>query len=374
MTKRTVLIIGATGVFGSRLARHLCADRRVRLVLTGRSESKLARLSEELRQRGADATHHAADVADAQSLDRLLRENLPWMTANASGPFTADGLFLPFRILQAGSHYVDIADDPSFLSGFAAAIGGEAQKKGLAAICGASTTPAISGTAVDAIAKGWRNVHDVEIAVCPAGRSEVGRAVIESVLSTVGRPVQAWSDGCPTEAIGWTDGRTIGIEGIGGRRIALASTIDPHRIGTRHGVTGHVRFCAGLESTIEQVGMEALATLVRTSPSIRPESLAPALHATRSLTKIPCGDDGAMRVAVSGTDEDGNPAAMAWTLVARHGSGPYVPVMAAAAIIRKAVLDEVPPGARMADEVLSLREIESELAPYPITTSVGSFA
>ena len=70
MTQQTVLLVGATGMFGSQIARHLVdqPDARVRLMVrTGEAPDKQAAL-EPLRARGADIV--LGDLADAASLDR----------------------------------------------------------------------------------------------------------------------------------------------------------------------------------------------------------------------------------------------------------------------------------------------------------------
>lgn len=63
-----VLILGATGGVGQALARSLAA-RRVPLALAARSRDKLADLARE-----TGARHHACDVLDARSLDRVVEQ------------------------------------------------------------------------------------------------------------------------------------------------------------------------------------------------------------------------------------------------------------------------------------------------------------
>jgi hypothetical protein len=46
-------------------------------------------------------------------------------------------------------------------------------------------------------------------------------------------------------------------------------------------------------------------------------------------------DAGGMHVSVAGLGADGVEVSRTWNLVATHGDGPYVPTLAAAALIRK---------------------------------------
>ncbi|MEV0844924.1 SDR family NAD(P)-dependent oxidoreductase [Streptomyces sp. NPDC049954] len=72
----TVLVTGATGVLGARVARHLVAEHGVRhLLLTsrrGRSAAGAAELVEELTALGASVRMAACDVADRPALAELL--------------------------------------------------------------------------------------------------------------------------------------------------------------------------------------------------------------------------------------------------------------------------------------------------------------
>jgi len=72
-------------------------------------------------------------------------------------------------------------------------------------------------------------------------------------------------------------------------------------------------------------------------------------------------DAGAMHVSVSGLRDDKVEASRAWSLVATHGDGPYVPTLAAAALVRKLCEGDVlPAGAMPCVGSLSLEDFEKE--------------
>ena len=83
-------------------------------------------------------------------------------------------------------------------------------------------------------------------------------------------------------------------------------------------------------------------------------------------------DAGAMHVAARGLDADGRPVQRTWTLIATHGDGPWVPVLAAAALVRRLAAGRVPAaGARPCVGELTLDDFERELGDRHIAWSVA---
>ena len=73
--------------------------------------------------------------------------------------------------LACGSHYVDLADGRDFVQGIVA-LNGAAQAAGLCVISGASSVPALSGAAVDHLAKGFRQIQNIDIGISPGNRTD----------------------------------------------------------------------------------------------------------------------------------------------------------------------------------------------------------
>jgi len=66
---------------------------------------------------------------------------------------------------------------------------------------------------------------------------------------------------------------------------------------------------------------------------------------------------------VTGLDTAGAQVARGWSLVATHGDGPFVPTLAAAALVRRlAAGDVLPPGARPCLGLLTLADFERAAA------------
>ena len=370
---RRVLVLGGTGVFGRRLARHLATHGMggspVDLVVSSRDRARAEALAGTLRaETGAAVAGQAVDTRHgfADTLDRIG----PWAVVDCSGPFQGAGHGTARAILGAGAHAIDLADARDYLHAYPASLDAVARAQGVVGLAGASSTPTLSGAVVTELTRGWREVGAIDIAIVPGGRSEVGRSVLDAVLSYAGRPVPLWQDGRVASARGWGGGHAIEVEGLGRRRVARVETVDAERLGARHDVRGHVAFWAGLESTPEQRGLELLSWLVGRGVPLPLPRLAAPLHRARALTRLTTGDRGGMVVRASGIDADGRRTNAEWTLLAVDGSGPQVPVLAAAAALGSIARGRVPPGARLADEACALDTIMAEAAPYPITARI----
>jgi hypothetical protein len=364
-----ILIIGATGVFGRRLAAHLARFEGVELVLASRSPVRSEELVSSLRQ-GVDVHAILTPVAldHRKGLDEALSRIAPWLVIDCSGPFQAMGHGVPGAALEAGAHCIDLADARNYILGFGPALDSLARAKGLVALTGASSSPAISAAAVDALTQGWQRIDTIDIAITPAGRTEVGEAVTAAVLSYAGKPVPVWREGRLQSIIGWASSQRLAIPGLGHRNVAPVETVDAELLSQRYAVTSRIAFSAGLESPFEHWGMVVLAKLRHWGILKSLMGLLPVLTRARKLTRIPTGKTGAMVVRVRGLNAEGHWSQAQWSLLALKGDGPHVPILPAAAAVRALLAGALPPGARPAAHVFDLATIESELAPYAITT------
>ena len=364
---RSVLIIGASGVFGQRLALHLVSWPEIELIVASRSETKARALAANLLNRpGTRAKVRGISLDHRARLAERLLELRPWTVVNCSGPFQGGSYEIPKAALAAGAHFIDLADAPDYLQGFASVLDRLARNQKRLVLAGASSTPALSCTVAREIASSWQRVDRIEIGIMPGGDSEVGRAVIAGVLTYAGRPVPVWREGKLATATGWRESRRIEVPGIGTRRVSVVETIDAVLLGPTYGATLAVTFYAGLESALEQFSIEILAQLRSLGLIKDLHRLSFLLHRARRLTRHFNGKKGVMIVLVTGLNAAGEAVIERWQLTATKGQGPNVPILPAAAILRKLIRGKGPTGAMLAPDFLSLDEIEAELSPYSI--------
>ncbi|WP_299831136.1 SDR family oxidoreductase [uncultured Roseobacter sp.] len=369
MKRACILIIGGTGVFGRRLARHLMAFGGIELFVTSRSSAKADRFAEVLRA-GNEATPVQGVVLDChENLTTRLDEIRPFAVIDCSGPFQHADFEIARSVVSAGAHLIDLADARSYLAGFTDMLGELARAKGVAALTGASSTPTLSACVVDHLTREWQRVDTIDICITPGGKSEVGRSVIEAILSYAGKDIPIWRNGQLSHTSGWSEPRLVDIPGLGPRRVAAVETYDAEYLGSRHEVQSRVSFSAGLESIIEQRGIETLATLRKRHLLPDLGILIPALLKARQVTRLPTSDRGGMQVSVCGLDAQGGFTQAHWTLVAKNDHGPNVPILPAAAALEKLLAGEVEAGARLAHNAVTLPDILAEASSYAIETN-----
>ncbi len=365
MTRR-ILLIGGTGVFGRRLAANLSRFEGLELLIVSRRQPKADAVAAALAP--AKAIVRGVEMDHRKALRQSLTFLRPWLVIDASGPFQEAGYGIPQAAVEAGAHVIDLADACAYLRAYVETLDAPARAAGVAALAGASSTPALSGAVLRALAGDWRRIDTVEIAITPGGRSEVGQSVVSAVLGYAGQPVPLWREGRLQSTPGWCHGRVIDIPGLGRRRVAPVETFDAERIGNRYAVASRIVFEAGLEAAVEQRGLEWLARLRRAGWIGDPRPLAWLLSKARRWTRATSGDTGAMVVDVTGLDAQARPCRARWSLLATQDEGPHVPTLPAVALVRDLLRDGTPPGARIAADAVSLPAIEAEMARHAITT------
>ena len=342
-----VLIIGASGVFGSRLAKIAVRESGVALTLAGRRIETLHTVAASLESPAAVLAldRDRISAADLAGFD---------LVVDAAGPFQGSHSRVIEAALEAQVAYVDLADGREFVAQFPR-FDGAAKQAGVPLITGASSIPALSHTILDHITDGWRAIEAIRIGIFPGNRAPRGRAVVEAILSYVGKPVRVFRDGDWHNVPGWGMTHREAIPGEGFRWASVCDTPEQDLLVSRYRPVRSAEFFAGLELGVLHLGLAALAQLVRLRllPSLRPFA-GPMLWAAQRL--IAFGSDrGAMTVRVRGTDASGVERNRLAVLHADANRGPNVPILAVVALIRRMRDGEVfTPGAYPCSGLLEL--------------------
>jgi saccharopine dehydrogenase-like NADP-dependent oxidoreductase len=316
---RTVLLVGATGAFGERLAEGLVRSG-IAVIGAARNIARLDALARRLGPLFAVEPLERSNIDTACLL--ALRRRWPGLFAMAdtSGPFQTSDNRLPRAAIGAGLHYVDLADDRAFVGGIRG-LDAEARAANVAVLAGASSTPALSHAVLDTLVAGSRQVIAIEVAIAPGNRAPRGLSVVQAVLSTVGRPIRLFR-GCRwTEEAGWGLNKTIELPGLGNRRVALCETPDLDLLVERYSPAADAVFRAGLELRVLHEGVGPLGLLVRLGILKSLAGLARPLRALAEMFKPFGSDRGEMRVDVLLENEAGQLLRRVWTLTADAGDG-----------------------------------------------------
>jgi len=366
--RRRILLVGATGAFGTRLARML-SGWDVDLILAARRTAPLEALKAELQ---------GPARIEVAAFDRAAPAMLPlrlWAVVDAAGPFQTSDLKLAKAAIAAGAHYVDIADGRDFVAGFPDALNSAAAAAGVLAVTGASSTPALSNAALDALTRGWTAIDATTVAISPGARAPRGRSVVRAILSYVGRPVRLFAGGAWTTRPGWSGARRVYIPGLGRRWASLCETPDLDLIPERFQVRRDAPFLAGLELAPLHLGLWLLSWPVRWGLLRDLGGFAEPLRVAAGLFAAFGSDRGGMVVLADGQGPDGERRRARWSLIAEEGCGPSVPVAAAAAVLRGLMEGRLTlRGAHACAGLVDLAAIVRELDGLPIRTETVSVA
>ncbi|MBC5785917.1 saccharopine dehydrogenase NADP-binding domain-containing protein [Ramlibacter sp. USB13] len=369
MSQCRVLVIGGYGFFGQRLVRRLARQPGLHVLVAGRSAEAAAGLVQALQ--GASAARLEPLALDAQEarLEAQLRRVAPQVLVNATGPFQRHDDRVPQAAVAAGCHAIDLADGRAYVAGITA-LHGAAQAAGVCVASGASSVPALSSAAADHLARGLQAVHAIDIGISPGNRTDRGLSTVKAILSYCGQPLPAGAAG----VTGWSGSRRHRYPApVGERLLSPCDVPDLAVLPARYAGTPSVAFGAGLELGFLHRGMNFLAWCARRGLVRDWSRHARLLKRASDVFRHWGSDAGAMHVRVRGLAADGTPVERTWQLVATHGDGPYVPTLAAAALVRKlAAGTPLPAGAQPCVGLLSLQEILREAEGLHIATETSA--
>jgi len=354
-----VVVLGGAGNFGARIVRALLNDPMIELVAAGRRGASVP---------GAERVKSLSlDLAKADFAQRL-RALSPELVIHCVGPFQGQDYRVARATLDAGAHYLDLADGREFVAGFAKEMNAKAIDAGRAAITGASTLPALSSAVVEELRQGLSSVESIEVVIAPGQRAPRGRATLEAVFSYLGRPFSVWRGGKWRRAWGWMDLREVRLD-IGGRLGAACDVPDLALFPTRFAGVKTVTFHAALEFGAQHLALWGLAALRRCGLPLPVDRWAVALSDLAGWFDSAAGHKGGMWVSLVGERGQGERLRRTWQLSAPAADGPEIPCMAATLLARRFARGEMTAkGAFECMGFLRLSDFAPEFSRWNITS------
>lgn len=367
----TILVLGGYGNFGRRIVCGLASRDGLRILVGGRH---LERARTEVRR--ILATGPAAQL-DAVCLDvqhaewaRLLDQQRVDLVIHTCGPFQGQDYGVARTCIQAGVHYIDLADSREFVLGFAPALDVLARRHGTLAVSGASSVPALAAAVVDHYGGEFKQLQAIRHSITVGNRLPRGQATTAAVLSYCGRAFPALRAGRWRQRYGWQGlSRHAYPAPVGRRWLAYCDVPDLSLFCDRYPGVEDVEFRAGLESHLLQLGLWSLSWLARGGLLRNPQRWAGLLYRLGQYWRWTGSDSSAMHVELQGIDRQGRPCARTWYLIGEHGDGPQVPATAAVVVAKKLAAGTLPVArAQACMGLFELPEFMAELSAYAIRT------
>lgn len=249
----SIVVIGGYGVFGSRIVADLVDQTDHRIAVAGRNYATAQALCEQL----GDKTYPVhVDLSDQATVRGALADAS--VVVLAAGPFQE----LPNTVLdvavELGIHYIDLTDSRAFLARV------HAQKDRIEAanitvLSGLSSFSGISGPLAYMGKLALGGCDTVHISLSPGNRNPKGVGTIKSILSYVGTPLNVWKNGQYAQEQGWSDPESVDFPSPIGRRIVYWADGPDYDILPTQLDCRYVIFKAGLELSLLNHGISALA-------------------------------------------------------------------------------------------------------------------
>jgi saccharopine dehydrogenase-like NADP-dependent oxidoreductase len=358
----TVLVIGGYGFFGSLVCRSLARNPAIRVLIGGRSIETGRRLAQEL-----GLNHDQAVLVDANSptLREVLSERAVGTVIHTAGPFQGQNYGVARAAIDAGCHYIDLADGRRFVAGIVE-LDAAAKARGVMVVSGASSVPALSCAVVDRYLPDFEKLLSIRIGISSGARAP-GLATVRGVFSYAGKPIQTLLDGSWVTAYGW-----LGLERhtfpspLGRRWLGACEVPDLDVLPQRYPCVRTVSFKAGFASAAGHLLVWALAGLVRLGWMNSMAACASPLNRVSRWIEPVVSDKGGMFVTLEGIGLNGEAYRVTWNLIAGHNHGPSIPCGASIVLATKLVAGiELPTGARpcmglltVADYLGALEELD----------------
>jgi hypothetical protein len=276
----------------------------------------------------------AAVDQDSPGLADRLRELNPAVVIHTAGPYQGQDYRVAQACIDAGCHYVDLADGRDFVAGFAA-LDAAAKNAGVVLVSGASTLPGISSAVVDQLRGRFKYIERIETSIATAHQTPRGLGTVRAVLSYCGAPFKTWRDSEWHTIHGWQDLRwqrypTLGHRLSGACDVPDLALFPDYVPGVRT-----VSFHAALEASWEQLGLWSMAWLTRAGLIRDWAKFAPGFSAISERLIRFGSTRGGMHIRISGTGLDGNAHTCHWHLVAENNHGPEIPCTPAIVITKQ---------------------------------------
>lgn len=360
-TPYRVLVLGGYGNFGLLIVRKLAQIPNVEVIVGGHNLKKAEAVA---KRHGSHAAH--VDSTAANLAERFGELQIK-VVINTVGPFQGQNYHVAQSCIDAGVHYIDIADAREFVLGISA-LDAAAMAKEVMVVSGASSVPTLAAAVIDMHLPEFEQLQVIDYGITSSEKIP-GAATVNAVMSYIGKPFRQWRDGSWKWVHGWQDTtRHRFASGMGTRWFGNCDVPDLEIFPQRYGGVRTVRFRAGLGLRITHCGLWWLSWLVRFKLLKSARKLAPLLGRIAVLLQPLGNGRSGMFVKLSGIGSNGQPVTRTWELSASNNDGANIPGMAAVALVRKLADGKFwGKGATPCVDIVTLDEYLSELRDFAVT-------
>lgn len=364
---KKVLILGAYGIFGQRIAIALIKSN-ISVIINGRNLKSAEKLAREIKQKFPSANLAIAIFDAEKELSTELVKLNPALVINTCGPFQLKNYSIAENCIAAKIPYIDLADGREFARDIVK-LNNAAKKAGVLVVSGASTVPGLSSAVIEHFKNQFRVLDSVHYGIAPGQNTHRGLATAQSILSYLGKPIKAAAYKDKIH-YGWQDLYCQKYPVVGNRWMANCDIPDLDLFPAHYQIR-ELHFSAGMESRLLHFGIWSLSWLVRLGLPLHLEKHAHFLWKASMWFNWLGTADGGMHMTLSGKDLQNQPKTIKWFIIVKNGDGPQVPTIPAIVLAKKILNDELKiTGALPCVGLVSLEEYLHELRDFAMETYV----
>lgn len=336
-----VLIIGGYGNFGRFISGSLAQENNIQVIIAGRSLEKAQLLATELASTSETVNPPQAACVDIDNeLNRSLTNISPNIVIHTSGPFQSQAYSVAECCIEAGIHYIDLADAREFVSGISS-LQQQAKENRVFVISGASSVPCLTSAVIDNYINEFEILESVEYGITTAQKTARGHATTAAILSYTGQAFRTLVNGKQKIIYGWQGLHAKKYKHLGWRLLGNCDIPDLSLFPKRYPQLKNIRFYAGLEIPLIHITLWGLSWLVRSGLIKHLEKATAFLLKISFMFDWMGSSNSAFHMQLEGKDHKNKQKQMIFQLTAGSGDGPYIPCMPAILIAKKIVNGDI---------------------------------
>jgi hypothetical protein len=242
---KKILILGASGNFGSKIAKGL-AKSNISIIISGRREQALVAVKNEIHQLHPNSAIKMVSFDVKKELLHQLSILKPAVVINTCGPFQTADYFIASCCIDLNIHYIDLSDGRDFVNGIHHALNNKAKHNHCLVVSGASTVPSLSSAVLEHYKQEFVSIDTLIFGITPGQKTDRGLATTKAILSYAGKPLKA-IPGLLKTIYGWQDLYRQTYPLLGKRWMANCDIPDLDLLPKHYGIK-YIRFSAGIES------------------------------------------------------------------------------------------------------------------------------
>lgn len=364
--KKNILVLGATGHFGSRISKSLSQDSHINLLVSGRNLSIVQKLASEL----SSLTHTVAaiqlDFTKSDWGKALSTYNIN-LLLNASGPYQNQDYQVAEECIKQNINYIDLADGREFVSNIKN-LNNKAEEKNVFVIAGASSVPGLSSYVVDKYLGEFKSLKRIQHGINPGNQTLRGESTVKSILSYCGKPFTQYTDGSYSIVYGWQNlYKRRFPPSMGSRWMGNCDIPDLELFPKHYSGVNTVKFDAGLELSLLHLGTWVLSWTARIGVIKDWSKYSKVLTAMSEWFYRFGSESGGMYVELEGLNHNNQKQKITWHILAGNGDGPQIPCTASVVLAKKYARGELTlTGATACLSLFSTEEFMSELSEFSV--------